>query len=110
MGDFKQAYDCYKKALDAGYKKAYYPLGNLYYQGKGVERDLEKAFECYMFGAKNYDIPEAQYALGRMYEKGEVAKQNMKEAIRWYKAAAKSGNPEAEEALERLKPNWKKLF
>ena len=110
VGDFKQAYDCYKKALDAGYKKAYYPLGNLYYQGKGVERDLEKAFECYMFGAKNYDIPEAQYALGRMYEKGEVAKQNMKEAIRWYKAAAKSGNPEAEEALERLKPNWKKLF
>lgn len=45
-----------------------------------------------------------------MYEKGEVAKQNMKEAIRWYEAAAKSGNHDAEAALERLKPKWKKYF
>ena len=57
-----------------------------------------------------HNVPEAQYALGCMYEKGEVAKQNMKEAIRWYEAAAKSGNHDAEAALERLKPKWKKYF
>ena len=85
-------------------------MGNLYYQGKGVEHNLGKAFECYMFAAKNYNVPEAQYALGCMYEKGEVVKQNMQQAIRWYEAAAKSGNHDAEVALERLKPNWKKYF
>ena len=59
---------CMKKAL-AGDSKAKYQLGNLYYSGKSIPRDYEKAAEWFTRASMD-EIPEAQYRLAQMYQFG----------------------------------------
>ncbi|WP_306569624.1 MobP3 family relaxase, partial [Faecalispora jeddahensis] len=59
---------CMKKAL-AGDSKAKYQLGSLYYSGKSIPRDYEKAAEWFTRASMD-EIPEAQYRLAQMYQFG----------------------------------------
>lgn len=92
----------YKASLNVENKILYYFLGEMYYHGIVVERDFDKAFECYMFVGYRGFSKEAQYAIGRMYERGECAKQNLETAINWYCKAAEQNCVEAMQALKRL--------
>ena len=47
--------------------------------------------------------PDAQYSLGYCYESGKGVKQNIKEAKKWYTKAAKQGDEQAIQDLEKLK-------
>ncbi len=73
-----------------GNPKAEANIGWMYQTGKGVDRDLKKAYEWYLKAAKQgHDI--AQNNLGVMYENGWGVKQNMKRALYWYRESASIG-------------------
>ena len=67
-----------------------YQIGNAYYFGKGVEKDLNKAFEWYKKAAQKYT--PAQYSLGFMYVNGYGTGKNIDEAFKMYEKAAEQGH------------------
>jgi TPR repeat protein len=75
---------------EAGDKNAQFSLGYLYYTGKEVDQDLEKAFEWYSRSAEQ-GYEQAQSRLGDMYEIGRGVPQNLPAAFIWYRKAAAQG-------------------
>ncbi len=50
-GDYEEAAACFAKAVDiAGFRMAYFSLGQMYHEGKGVEKSDKKAL-CYLSNA-----------------------------------------------------------
>ena len=58
----------YLQAAELGNAIAQNELGNCYYNGKGVEKNIERAFEWYRIAAEQ-GLSEAQYNLARCFEK-----------------------------------------
>ena len=50
--DYAQAKEYLEKALEEGEIEAYCDLGNLYFEGNGVQQDYKRAFDYYQKGAK----------------------------------------------------------
>ncbi|MBQ6827290.1 MAG: SEL1-like repeat protein, partial [Thermoguttaceae bacterium] len=61
-------------------------LAELYDEGKGVEKDVEKATEFYRRGA-NLGNAAAKNALARRYAEGIGVEKSLREAERWFAAA-----------------------
>ena len=77
----------HKIAVALGVDKfAQYSLGNLYYYGNGVERDLSQAFLWYQ-KSSSQGQPYASYSIAQMYNKGEYVSQSEENAQRYYKNA-----------------------
>ena len=76
-------------------------LGVVYYNGKGVEEDNEKAATWYRKAAEQ-GFATGQFNLGTMYEKGLGVEKNAKEATSWYRHAAEQGYPDAQSHLGYL--------
>jgi hypothetical protein len=53
--------------------------------------------------AANQGNVTAQYIVGKIYERGEGVKPDHNEAMKWYSLAAVQGNPNAKQALDRLR-------
>ena len=53
--DLTNAFIYMKKAADAGYIKAYRPLGEMYHGGRGVAKDRDEAAKWYRMAADNGD-------------------------------------------------------
>ena len=70
-------------------------LGALYYEGKGVQQNYEKALKWWLQAAKQGDAM-AQAALGVMYFRGEGVPQDYKEAYIWFFLAAGNGKAKAD--------------
>ena len=85
----------YKKAADDGNVNAQYYIGTLYYKGKGIEKDYEKAFE-YLKKAADKGHIDAQYNLGFCYAEGKGIEEDFKKAFEYWKKAADSGNADAQ--------------
>lgn len=68
-----------------------YLLGDLYFDGKGVPQDKEKAFMLFLSAANN-GVVEAQYKVGVCYEIGSGVPKNVYTSFSWYKKAADNGN------------------
>ena len=49
---YESAAKCYKEAAELGYTTALYYLAFLYYEGKGIEKDLVEAAKCFEAVAK----------------------------------------------------------
>lgn len=93
-------------AAKRGHSKAALYLGNMYYSGQGVEKDITKAFDAYLEAAIEGKIPEAMNALGILLEDGgrvivdEPTGQildadrrlDLLEAAKWYYDAAMNHN------------------
>lgn len=75
------------------------PLGFLYERGLWVKKDLKKAVEYYMKGAKWKD-PRAQFYLGRCYENGIGVEVDLVKAKEHYSLA--NGHSLSSKALERV--------
>jgi len=75
-----------------------YKLGNVYYQGDGVQKDYMQALKWYRMAA-DQDLPESQYMMGVMYDHGEGVPQDFLAAVDWYRKAAEQGNVAAQFAL-----------
>jgi TPR repeat protein len=68
--------------MKAGYLDGYHNMGNLYRKGLGVEKDVKKAFELYMYAAER-GHPEDQSNVGYMYMRGEGVDVDYKQAMVW---------------------------
>src|SRR5436190_591040 len=66
-------------------------LATCYCNGKGVEKDLEKAFYWYQKAAENGDN-DAINNLARCYYNGVGTERNLEKAFHWYQKAAENGN------------------
>ena len=89
-----------EKLMEKGNYAACFDLGQLYYLGNGVQRDVLRAISYFKKAAEN-GIAEAAYQLGRIYETGdgEELPANQTLSFEWYARAAKEGIPEAENNL-----------
>ena len=82
--------------------KAQFQLGNIFNEGRGVEKDLKQAAEWFLKAAKQSDA-EAQYRIGLMYANGEGVEQNLKDATVWLQKAAKQNHITAQFTLPAIR-------
>lgn len=99
--DPEQTRRWFERAFEVGHVPAGKAMGDLYYRGTGVPRDVKKAVAWYRKAAKlNY--PAAQFALAEILYLGEAGvAQDRKEALGWYEAAARNDHPGGLHALGR---------
>lgn len=102
--DYLNAFKYYKIAAENGSGNAWNSLGNLYYEGNGVEQDKAKAFECFN---KGYALGNYR-ALSNMaifYINGEVIERNFDKGYMLLKNAAEAGDENAMDNLGFI--HWK---
>lgn len=75
-----------------------YYLGNLYYQGCGIEKNIHEAVTYYRLAA-DQGLAQAQFRIGYCYGKGQGVEKDPKEAVKWYRLAAKQGFASAQNNL-----------
>jgi len=85
-------------AADQHFARAYYNLGILFLEGKGVHQDYAEALQWFQKGADAGDA-SSQVNLGYLYDQGLGCSKNAKTAVAWYRKAADAGTPLAENNL-----------
>lgn len=78
-----------------------YRLGTMYYEGKGVEKNDEIAFDYFKRSA-NMNNANALYAMGKFYADKTMDIYNPSEAERYFQSAIKEGNDFAKYTLASL--------
>ncbi|MCQ2248321.1 MAG: zinc-ribbon domain-containing protein [Treponema sp.] len=86
--DFKNAFIWYEKAANNGDNDALRELGILYNNGDGVEKDLDKAFDCFLKAGEDTD--DVPYWLGRAYFLGRGTDVDYDEALRLFKLGSEN--------------------
>ena len=69
-------------------------LGYIYYEGKYVDQNIDKAINYLSLAAKQNDSI-SQFKLGVIYEEGKYIKQDINKAIHYYSLAADKNHPMA---------------
>ncbi len=114
QGNLKKAVDLFTQAAEQGHRDAQYKLGECYDNGKGVQKNPEKAAAWYMKAAnrgyyygdsyykrdREQGHADAQYRLGLFYEYGMGVSKNESKALYWYTRAKLQGHKRAEQKLE----------
>ena len=100
---YKEAMECYRYAARVDDDESYYAeeevdeariafarnkLGEMYYQGNGVPRNYEKAFEWFEKAAESEKNALAEYNLGGMYAEGKGVEKDYEAAWACYCSAA----------------------
>ena len=110
---YEEAVSWYTKAAERGYALAQNALGEMYYNGKGVDENLteterwKEAVKWYTKAADQGSAP-AQFNLGGMYHNGQGVEENLtenerwKKAVDWYTKAADQKNAEAQNNLATM--------
>lgn len=93
--DMKEAVGWYTKCTEHGFAPAYSPLGDLYYDGLGVESNATKAIELYRKGADAGDA-WSYMRLGCIYSEGTDVQKDQEKADLMFLQAANAGIPEAQ--------------
>ena len=99
-GNYTAALELYGKGAELGSALAYHAIGNCYYDGVGVKRNLEKSAEYYGYAAE-LGLAKSQFNLGNAYYKGEGLTERKFMAFFWYKKAAEQGYDRAQYMLGR---------
>lgn len=112
----------YIKAADQGHRAAQYELGYCYFNGIGIDKDIDKGLEWIKKAANqgNKDAKDwldysvavnrfreaaeqadasAQYNLGECYAYGRGVDRNHIEAVKWFRKAAEQGHGAAQYKL-----------
>ena len=100
-GDYKTAFEEFKRLAQQGYAGAQTNLGFMYDHGLGVPQDYTQAVHWFRKAADQGDA-YAQYSLGNMYLMGRGVPQVYAKALKWYRKAAQQGNAEAQNSLGRM--------
>lgn len=86
-GDYDTAFECYNKALEGDeplfIALAMYYLGNMYYNGEGVEQDYAKSLEWFEKAAELGDSVSMENAY-LIYRDGRGVEQDLAKAQEWY--------------------------
>ena len=93
---------CYQAAMDLGDAKATSYLGYLYWQGTGVEKNLEKAVALISTAAEA-GVAQAQTNLGFMFLRGEGVEPDLKKAELWLGRGAIGGDPGAKKVHPKVR-------
>ncbi|GBC19526.2 kinase-like domain-containing protein [Rhizophagus irregularis DAOM 181602=DAOM 197198] len=112
----KECIDSLEKLAENGDKKAMFSLANCYKNGKGTEKNLEKAFYLYQKTAANDHINAMLY-LSTCYRNGEGTEKSLEKAFYWCQKAAEKGQINAMYNLavhykhgEGIEKNFEKAF
>lgn len=89
-GKVEEGIALYKRATKKNDHVAYYALGDMYFKGKHVTKDIDKAVNYYDLSAKQGNA-EACRVLGFLYENGRFIPKDDKKAFEYYLAGAKLG-------------------
>ena len=92
--NYTQAFSIFKQYAEQGDAEAQYALGTLYYEGKGINQDIQQSVN-WMQKAAEQGLADAQLALGDLYFNGEGVKQDYDTAVKLYLLAANKGNVDA---------------
>lgn len=76
-------------------------LGDMYFSGTGVDRDLAQAFEFYYNAGYGKFYPLAMSKMAECYYFGYGVDKNIEEAEYWWKEAAQKGDRTAKAALKK---------
>jgi len=102
MGDYENAIRWYQEAgLMSNHGESYYRLGNFYFEGKYVEKNIDDAISCFEDAASRNHIA-SMYKLGEIYEFGMCGDVDKEEALNWYKKAADNFHAGAIEKVNAL--------
>ena len=96
--DDAEAAKWYRLAAEQGHAGAQYLLGEMYYDGHGVEQDYTTALKWYRRSAEQNQAG-APFGLGRMYYFGKGVPQDHAEAAKWFRHAAQQDDHRAQFAL-----------
>ena len=100
--DAKQAVELAVKASRQGDVEAIGLLGDAYFTGNGVDKNMAKALAYLQQGASS-GSSNAQYALSRLLRSGnEGVPQDVPQALQWLQKSASSGNGNAQYELGML--------
>ncbi len=88
---YAEAAQCYKRAAEKNSAEAQLRLGDCYYHGNGVKKNLKEAVKWYGLAAEN-GHSEAQIRLGYCYYHGNGVKKDLTEAVKWFICGGKNGN------------------
>lgn len=91
---YKDAVTLFKQIVekDPDNHAACYFYADCLYYGRGVAKDVKKAFEFFMIAATN-KVTEASYMVGLCYLEGIGTKQDSTQAVAWFTEAAKYAHP-----------------
>gem|GEM_PF-812595 len=90
-----------EKASILGNAEAMYILGELYFEGKYIEKDLSRAFEYYK-QASEKKYPKTLYELGMLYLRGEIVNKDSNKAEEFIKESAKYGDERALKIVNKM--------
>ena len=91
----------YEEKAAQGDPWAQYNLGEMYYTGQGVEKNLREAVKWFRKAA-DQEHAEAQNRMGDAYYNGWGVEKNYKEAVKWYQKAATHESSDAQTAMGTL--------
>lgn len=89
-----QAFNWLEIASAGGDMKASTYVGICYYEGKGVKKDVNKAYALFLGAAYAGNI-DAQFWLGQCYCSGDGVEVNVKKGFSWIEKAAEGGHVSA---------------
>lgn len=84
---YSEAEKWFRQSADLGHAEAQFKLGNMYYNGDGVNQNYSEAMKWFRKVA-DQDYAEAQYNLGIMYFDGYGCTTDYFEAKKWFQKAA----------------------
>ena len=99
--DNAQALSLFRLAAAQGLDGAQFSLGDMYYYGKGVDKDATEALRWFQLAATQ-GHPPALYMVAFCHEFGHGVAADVDEAICWYKRAQAAGHATATYQLTRL--------
>ncbi|OCT88303.1 DAP3-binding cell death enhancer 1 [Xenopus laevis] len=95
--DYNTAFHFFRQAADSGYSKAQYNTGVCYEQGKGVQKDINKAAAYYLLAGKNgHKQAKYRYARCILQMQSKAKSEDIQTAVQMLKEAAGAGLKEAQ--------------
>ncbi|MBO4551964.1 MAG: SEL1-like repeat protein [Candidatus Methanomethylophilaceae archaeon] len=93
--DYEEAFDYLSQASEKGWLDADVLLAQMYREGNGVERSMEKYVERLTYAAENGHA-KAMSMLADAYFDAKYIKKDPEQAFKWYMRAACTGNMKAQ--------------
>ncbi|MED5533183.1 MAG: SH3 domain-containing protein, partial [Pseudomonadota bacterium] len=90
-GDYAAAMAVWEPLANQGNRDAQFAMGVLYYEGHGVNKNLDEALAWFRKAADS-EHPTAMFNLGVAYWEGRGLSQNYAQAVDWWERAAESGD------------------
>ena len=98
--DYDKAIEYFEKAGDTAAKDLY-DIGSKFYNGDGVNRDLETAFRCFFDSAERGN-PAGMYCTGSCFLYGEGVQLDLSKALEYLQKSADKDYLKAADLLGRM--------